>query len=156
MEKLFESFLIVISKFSSATTRAVIPVISIVTVIAIISVVPTARLKFRIALVAEIVEVSSFVVVAFVCSRRSHERRVGEGKLAIGDARQFALNGVVVHLFLVPVGVGQFHIVGHCICESLFLFRVFFFQRLIDHYFKILTQMRKFRITLGVRKRFRL
>src|SRR5687767_15135896 len=62
-------------------------------------------------------------------------------ELAISDAGQFTLDGVVMNYFFMPVVVGKLHIIGHCICKTKSLIRVFFFQCFIDNHFKVFTQM---------------
>ena len=39
--------------------------------------------------------------------------------------------------FFMPVSIGQFHIIRNGVCKPLALFRIFFFQRFVDHQFGI-------------------
>jgi hypothetical protein len=103
-------------------------------------VVAAAWLKFLIPFISEIIEIAPVISGAFVAGT-SYVRSVGEGELAIGDAVQFALDGVVVNGFFVPVAISKLHVVCNGIGKALFLFSIFFFQRLVDYHLQVFAKM---------------
>src|ERR1700723_599942 len=51
---------------------------------------------------------------------------IGKFQLTIGDLGQLTLDGVVVYGFLMPVVIGQFHVIGDGVGKSIALVRILF------------------------------
>ena len=97
---LFKAFLI---KFSA--TSAVVPVIPLIAVIS------TAGLEFLVSL-APVISKSPVVAPALISPMTPNVRGIGEFKLPLGDCCELTLNGVIMHGFLMPVGVRELHVVS--------------------------------------------
>ena len=144
--------------FEFITTTIVIPIVVAIVVVVIIA--PLLEFLFPVIAViataakgiAAIVPVVPLTVVFLL--EALDKRRVGKFKLAVGEIRELALDGVVMDHLLMPVAIGQLHVISDRIGKPGAFVRIFFGQRLVDHYFQVLTQMRELGITLGITQRF--
>jgi hypothetical protein len=129
-------------------------------VIAVIVAVVVPRLEFLvvplvIVVIAIIIakRISPVVSIAFatlVGAETLDKGSIGEFELSRRETGQLLLNGVVVNGLLMPVVVGQFHVIGHGIGKTIALVGIFFGQRLVDDDLQVFAQMREFGVTLGV------
>src|ERR1700722_13391014 len=156
--RLLESFL-----FEFVAATVIVPVI-VPVVIAVIVAVIVPLLKFLIVPFVVVVtaviakRISPVISIAFatlIGSETLDKGSIGEFELSRRETGQFLLDGVVVNGFLVPVVVGQFHVIGHGIGETIAFVGIFLGQRLVDDDLQVFAQMREFGVTLGVFQRLR-
>lgn len=150
----------------TAATAAVVPVATLSAAIAILpaattTVIPSAALSTAATVVISAAEIlaptgipASGVGIAFERSIAVFDERcIAEFEFATGDAVEFTSYRIIVYQFFVPVAVREFHIIGNGMCKPGFLFRILFFQRLVDNGFQVLTQVRIPRVTFRVTDR---
>src|SRR3984957_17451383 len=154
-----KSTLLLVSLLFEFVAATVIATIIAAVVIAVIVAVVVPRLEFLVApfivVIAVIVAkrippVVSVAFPTFVGTEALDKRSIGELQLPCREAGELLLNGVVVDGLFMPVIIGQFHVIGHCIGETVALVGIFFGQRLVDHNLQVFAQMREFGVTLGV------
>jgi hypothetical protein len=80
------------------------------------------------------------------------EGSIAEFQLSAGDVIQFCPDRIIVYQFLVPVAVGQFHVICDGMGKSGFLIGVFLLQGFLYHYFQVTTQVSIFGMSLRIRQ----
>src|SRR5687767_7032219 len=68
-------------------------------------------------------------------------RGVGKLQLALGNGVKLALNGIIMHRILVPVGIRQLHVIGNSVGKALALLLAFLSQCFFDYQLQVFTQV---------------
>src|SRR6478735_12392239 len=92
------------------------------------SIIVVARTKF--ALLRTVAIAAAFALL--LRAEGFYIRRVGKLQLALCNVGQLALDGIIVHHILMPVAVGQLHVIGNRIGKTLALFFVWLVQGFVD------------------------
>lgn len=126
---------------------AAIPVVALVVV---------ALLEFLIPFVPVVVAEIVAPVVAFaifVGAEGFHVWCIREFQLTIGEVIELGLDRVVMDGLFMPVVVGELHIVGNGVGESIAFIRIFFGERFVYHELKVLAHVRELGIAFGIAQR---
>ena len=93
------------------------------------------------------------VISSFLLRTESfYIRCIGKCQLPVGNASQFALNGIIMYYFFMPVVIGKFHVVRYGIGKTRTFIRIFLSQCFFDHYFQVLSKVRMLGMSLGIRQ----
>ena len=139
----------------TAIIASVVTAIITTIVTTVIAAVIIPLLEFLIAFVA-IIAVSAPVVLPFPVFIRPETfdiRRIGKFQLSAREIGQFALDGIVMNGFLMPVVIGEFHVISYGIGESIALVWIFFGQRFVDHDLQVLTKVAELGVPLWILQR---
>jgi len=128
--------------------KLIIPVV-IIAIIAVIIIAP--RLEFLVSFIPVVTSIiSAFPIPVVGWAEAFYVWCIGKLQLATGDNIQFALYRIVMHRFLVPVIIGQLHIVGDGIGEPIAFVGIFFRQGFVNNDFQVFAQMGKLGIPFGI------
>ena len=150
--------MLLVSLLFEFVAATVVATVIAAVVIAVIVAIIVPRLEFLVVpfivvitvIAKRITPVVPVAFPAFIGSETLDKRRIGELQLPCREAGELLLNSVVMDGLFMPVIIGQFHVIGHCIGETVALVGIFFGQRLVDHDLQVFAQMREFGVTLGV------
>src|ERR1700733_6515189 len=130
-------------EFTTSTASVIIPVVAaVIVVVAAAPAIAATRLEFLIAFVAVVVVSSALLPFPVLIRAEALDIGcIGELQLSAGEVGQLALDGVVMDGLLMPVVVGEFHIISDGVGKAAAFVGVLFRQCFVDHDLQVLSEM---------------